>query len=276
MTSLEPVTLAGAPALVRVPAREAGAWPVVVCWHGFGPPDSEHAMAEALPLNAVPAVVAYLGLPLFGARGPAGGAAERGRLQAADYVRHLFAPAVGGAVAELPAVLDALQAHVGGTMGPVGLVGFSAGGLTAGVPITAAVAINTVPRLAGLVALAERLLGPYTWSDEARVEVARWDLLARVPALMAPLRPGGPPPALLLLHGAADEYFSPDHLRALYAALAPRYAAAGAADRLAFVDVPGLTHHFGVPDPARPVVVSDAALVHPHVERWLRRWIAES
>lgn len=289
MASLDWLTLAGVPALVRVPPAGAGAPPVVVCWHGFGLPNSERAMADALPLADVPAVVAHLGLPLFGARLPAGGLAEIARRQAADYVQQLFVPSIGGAVAELPAVLAALRAHVGRATGPVALVGFSAsglapllalaeraGGVTAGIPITAVVAINTVPQLTGLVALAERFTGPYAWSAAARAEAARFDLLARAPALAAPSAPGGRPPALLLLHGAADEYFGPDQLRALFDALAPRYAAAGAADRLAFVEVTGLTHHFGAPDPTFPVAVSDPALVRPHVEGWVRRWVANA
>ncbi len=43
----------------------------IVLWHGFGPPASEQALMEALPLDEVPAVKVYLGLPMFGSRAPA-------------------------------------------------------------------------------------------------------------------------------------------------------------------------------------------------------------
>jgi hypothetical protein len=61
-------TLAGVPAIVRVPPSITK--PPVILWHGFGPPASESALMEALPLDEVPAVKVYLGLPLFGARTP--------------------------------------------------------------------------------------------------------------------------------------------------------------------------------------------------------------
>ena len=44
-------TLGSTPALVSVPNRVAK--PPIVLWHGFGPPDTERALMDALPLDAL-------------------------------------------------------------------------------------------------------------------------------------------------------------------------------------------------------------------------------
>jgi hypothetical protein len=62
--------LAGVPAILRVP--EVVIKPPILLWHGLGPPAGNGELMEALPLDDVPAVKVYLGLPLFGARAPAG------------------------------------------------------------------------------------------------------------------------------------------------------------------------------------------------------------
>lgn len=62
-------SLAGVPARIRMPARMYA--PPVVLWHGFGPPAGEAALEALLPLDEVPAIKVYLGLPLSGARAPA-------------------------------------------------------------------------------------------------------------------------------------------------------------------------------------------------------------
>src|SRR5690348_6637870 len=74
--------LAGVPAILRIPARTQK--PPIVLWHGFGPPASEQALMQALPLDDVPAVKVYLGLPLFGQRAPAAGMDELARRQKED------------------------------------------------------------------------------------------------------------------------------------------------------------------------------------------------
>ena len=71
--------------------------PPVILWHGFGAPGSEAAMMDALPLDDVDAVKVYLGLPLFGARAPAGGMKELARRQAEDVGTEVFKPVVVGA-----------------------------------------------------------------------------------------------------------------------------------------------------------------------------------
>jgi hypothetical protein len=66
--------LAGVPAVLRIP--KVITRPPIVLWHGFGPPASQQALMDALPLDELPAVKVYLGVPLFGARAPAGGVNE--------------------------------------------------------------------------------------------------------------------------------------------------------------------------------------------------------
>jgi hypothetical protein len=46
--------LADVPALLRVPPKVSK--PPILLWHGFGPPASERALMEALPLDDVPAI----------------------------------------------------------------------------------------------------------------------------------------------------------------------------------------------------------------------------
>jgi hypothetical protein len=99
--------LAGVPAILRVPATVKK--PPIVLWHGLGPPASESDLMKDLPLDNVPAVKVYLGLPLFGARAPAAGTQSLAQRQAQDYALQIFEPVVVGAARELPAVLDELR-----------------------------------------------------------------------------------------------------------------------------------------------------------------------
>lgn len=101
--------LAGVPAVLRVP--KVIKKPPIILWHGFGPPADERALMAALPLDDVPAVKVYLGLPLFGARSPAGGTEEMIRRQTQDVASLIFEPVVMGAAGELPAVRNALRAR---------------------------------------------------------------------------------------------------------------------------------------------------------------------
>jgi hypothetical protein len=69
------------------PARHDSA-PIVLLYHGFGPPNSPQDMAQAFPLDTVEANLAYVGLPLFGERSPPGGLDEVMDRQARDYLRN--------------------------------------------------------------------------------------------------------------------------------------------------------------------------------------------
>src|SRR5581483_12353027 len=126
-TTILRTVLAGVPAIIRVP--KAVQKPLIVLWHGLGPPGSEDELMAALPLDDVPAVKVYLGLPLFGARAPAAGTETLAQRQAQDYALRIFDPVVVGAARELPRVLGALRdRRCPGAGGKVGLFGFSAGG----------------------------------------------------------------------------------------------------------------------------------------------------
>jgi predicted esterase len=120
--------LADTPALIRVPRQITK--PPILLWHGFGPPDSEAALMNALPLDDVPAVKVYLGLPMFGSRALPNG--DLGRRQKQDLATLVFEPVIIKGAKELPAMVRALEQH--GCMHPgaaVGLFGFSAGGAAA-------------------------------------------------------------------------------------------------------------------------------------------------
>src|SRR5690349_7028306 len=140
--------LAGVPAILRIPARTQK--PPIVLWHGFGPPASEAALMDALPLDDVPAVKVYLGLPLFGKRAEPGGVEALKRRQETDVALQVFEPVVAGAAKELPSVLRALQEDGCARSGErIGLFGFSAGGAAVlyalaerDVPIGTAIVLN--------------------------------------------------------------------------------------------------------------------------------------
>jgi predicted esterase len=235
--------LGATPALIRVPDKITK--PPIILWHGFGPPDSELALMTALPLDDVPAVKIYLGLPMFGSRAlPAG---ELGRRQKQDLGTLVFEPVIMGAAKELPAVVQALE-QLGcmrsGTS--IGLFGFSAGGAAVlyalaehDVRISAAVTLNASTGLTASVKAYERATkGSYEWTDETRRLAHRSDAVSRAKELAA----GEPPPALLIVHGAEDVMLTPSVAVTLHEALQPLYAEANALPRLQLTVVPGLAH----------------------------------
>ena len=242
--------LAGVPAIVRIPA--AIARPPILLWHGFGPPASEAALEAALPLDGVPALKIYLGLPLFGDRAPKDGEMTLADRQTTDYGLLLFRPAVMGAVEELPAVLVSLREHGCLHAGePIGLFGFSASGAAVlaalaehRVPVAAAVLVNPAIGLSGGVAALERALKrPYGWTPESRDLVKRSDAIGRAAAITE----GNPPPALLTIAGTADSVVSADDARDLDRALRPFYRATRQEERLKLAEIAGLGHDWTAP-----------------------------
>ena len=129
VTGDEVVHAGQVPMLSRL-ARRPDA-PLVVLYHGFGAPGSIQAMAEAFPLSGLSAHLAYVGLPLFGERLPAGGVEEIVARQSRDYLRELLMPVIDQAVDELPAVVAAVTERAEATPRAVALLGFSAGGALA-------------------------------------------------------------------------------------------------------------------------------------------------
>ncbi len=239
--------LAGVPAMVRVPSKVTR--PPIVLWHGFGPPDSEEALMTALPLDDVPAIKVYLGLPLFGRRAPAGGKAELVRRQTEDVGLLVFKPIVMGAADELPAVVRELERRGCMQAGEkIALFGFSAGGAAVlmslaehKVPVSAAVALNPSAGLSASVEAYEHATGrPYAWSPESRALAARSDAAGRA----ANIATGTPPPALLVLQGSEDDVIANGGLRKLDDALRLSYAQAHATDRFKDSVVEGLPHQW--------------------------------
>lgn len=244
-------TLAGVPAIVRAPASITK--PPILLWHGFGPPASEAALMEALPLDDVPAVKVYLGLPLFGARAPSSEAESVAKRQSEDYGLRLFEPVVLGAAKELKAVVGALRkAKCMGRTDPVGLFGFSAGGAAAlialeerDVRISAAITVNAPVGLATSIDALERATKrPYSWTPASRQLADRTDAIRRAQDIAT----GAPPPALLLFHGADDTVVTPKGAESLQAALRPYYERAHTADRLKLTLAPNVSHKWTEPE----------------------------
>lgn len=176
------LTLAGVPAIVRVPSGASRA--AIVLWHGFGRPAGEDELLRAL--DELPAVKVYLGLPLFGARAPKPPELSLAQRQARDYGALLFEPVVLGAADELPAVVRALrQSGCLGRTDPVGLFGFSAGGaavlmalIQQKVPVRAAVVINAPTGLHGAIDALERATKKsYAWTTHTRELAGRSDAI---------------------------------------------------------------------------------------------------
>jgi hypothetical protein len=128
MSNLERLEVAGVPLLLRSPDNPNRQTPLILFWHGFGSPNCEADVAEAFPLEQVEAWKAYLGLPLFGQR--SGGAEDLMRRQFEDYVLQLLLPVIDQAIRELPSVVEGLRSQCElDNNSPLGLFGFSAGGL---------------------------------------------------------------------------------------------------------------------------------------------------
>lgn len=238
-------TLAGVPAIVRLPSRVSR--PPIVLWHGFGPPASEAAMMAALPLDDVPAVKVYLGLPLFGERALPGGMKELARRQGQDLGLQVFKPVVVGAGDELPRVVQALAQQGCLRQGEaIGLVGFSAGGAAAlyalsqrRQPVDAAVLINPSTGLTASVQAFEQATGrKYAWSPASRELARATDAASHAAEIAA----GAPPPALLFLQGADDAVIDARAIDDLGESLKPRYR--GHEQRLRFTRLQGVSHQW--------------------------------
>ncbi len=263
------VELAGVPAIIRVPARIAS--PPVVLWHGFGPPASEEALMDLLPLDEVPAVKVYLGLPLFGKRAPAD-PAELARRQAEDLATGVFEPVVLGAGRELPGIAGAMREL--GCLAPgqgIAVFGFSAGGAAAlyalaqrEVPVSAAVVLNTSTGLGASVGAYERATRTrFAWTPEARALARVSDATRRA----AEIAQGEPPPALLIVHGAADTMLDDAGVRQLHRALAPHYTGRNV-ERLQLEVVPDLAHAIRSAD--------DISAVRGLVGSWFLRFAGDA
>lgn len=264
MSNIEFLDVAGVPVVVRRPANPSLPAPLIVLWHGFGVPNSEEMLAETLPLDEVQAWRAYLGLPLFGKRLPAGGIEEVMRRQIEDYVLQLLLPVVEQAMQELPNVVKALQVRFGiNEQAGIGLFGFSAGGCAAlltlvesPLPITTIVlagvakdlvlAVDTFERgtkqyystLKDQFPWIEERHTKYHWSEASEAAKQRLDFVARASDIVQ----RQPMPAILFVHGLQDDIYPVSDIQKLYDALTPYYEQANQADSLSIRTFEHLTH----------------------------------
>lgn len=238
--------VADVPAVLVTPAGDGPA-PLVLCWHGFGPPASAEDLAGALPLDGLEAWKVYPDLPLFGRRLPWDGPRELGRRQADDYLLRLLWPVMEEAVSELPAVVEALHERLGELWdGRLALAGFSAGATAVllalaerRADVRAAVAIGALPDARSSVEAFEAETGlAYDWSPEARRVAEHLDFRGRASEIVA----ATPPPSLLLVHGADDEIAPPAAGHALHAALTEAYRSRDAEARIGLEVLSSVAH----------------------------------
>ena len=178
-------TAAGVPYVLRPPATPRADAPVVLAWHLMDAPRTERAFAAALPLEGLDAWRLYPGLPMCGARSP--GFEEIMRLGREEPVLNLHGAVNAQAVAELPALLDAVRAEHGIGGGPLAVVGGSAGAGIAGAAVVekvvearAAVLVSPLLQLRPVVAELATFFGmDYRWTPESEVVAERMDLVAR-------------------------------------------------------------------------------------------------
>ena len=222
------IEAAGVPGVLAAPAGIDHEAPLLVLWHGFGPPPEAEGLAERLPLNGLDAYRVYLDLPLFGGRQPEDAPRELGERQAEDYLGRLLWPVVERATGELPTVIEALKEQLDAGFGRgIGLFGHSAGGLAAlhavaegVVPVRAAATFGAPASAEAPLAEIEELIGePYRWTPESREQARRLDIPGRAKEIAA----REPRPDLLFLHGQDDDRVPPSEAEEMGRALRHAY-----------------------------------------------------
>jgi dienelactone hydrolase len=255
----------GVPVLIVRPTVVLPGTRLVVLFHGFGPPASPRSLARALPLEKLPAVLAYVNLPLIADRLPAGGIEELKRVQEKDFVNGLFFPSIHGASAELPIIVREVAAEYHLDVGSgIGLFGFSAGGAAAllslmesDVPVAAAAILNAPLSVNDNVRNWEHALHRrFQWDAAARAAADRYDVERRA----GRIADRKPLPALLLMRGGADESFDTESVRRATSALQMAYRKKNEESKFAVKVFPDMGHNFG-PDAnvtaSAPTPVSD-------------------
>ena len=179
-------TAEGVPFLAVAPAHERPDSPVVVAWHLADRPDTEQAMAAALPLDGLDAWRIYLGLPMLSSRSI--GQDEYQRLGYEDAVVNQFGPITAQAAAEFPGACAALRERFG-FGGPLAVLGGSIGSIVAQLvaidradvgDIAAMALVSPVARLRAVVAANERRFDvTYPWPAPAEEIADRLDFVTR-------------------------------------------------------------------------------------------------
>lgn len=295
MVANQKVTIAGVPALIRPPQYNTEGAPVIVLWHGYGPPDSEQTLAELLPLDDVFAWKVYPALPMFGDRLPEGGADEIMQRQMSDYVLDLLLPTAEQAVAELPQVVAEVERQYGAdASGGIGLFGFSAGAATvihalldgavearaavlAGAPPSLDIAVSNFEQGSQLHAdylrenytwFKDEML-TYSWSDASEAARSRFDLGGRAGELTA----DSLPPAVLLAHGEQDEMYPVAEIRALGDKLCAAYERNGITERIGVQTFPHIAHHLDPTTAVETGTESELSELRKAVAAWYQRYL---
>ncbi|WP_300449648.1 dienelactone hydrolase family protein [Accumulibacter sp.] len=211
---IERTLLAGVPALLVRPAAIRERAPTVLWYHGFGADKDTHLPELRRFANAGLLAVGVDAVDHGERRAAAADLAQGTARSAADSER-AFELLVGGTVAEVPALIDALLER-GTTDGERIAV--------AGVSMGACIVYGAIPRDRRIRAAVALLGSPERNSlDDAGPEVARFF-----------------PTALLSITAGRDSIVPPAAARALHCRLAPFYDRAP--DRLSYVTIPGAPH----------------------------------
>lgn len=287
MSNVESLEIAGVPLLLRPPAHPNRYTPLILFWHGFGSPNGEADIADTFPLESVEAWKAYLGLPLFGQRLVS--VENLMRRQMEDYVLQLLLPVVEQAVQELPKVVEALRSRCNlEDTSPLGLLGFSAGGLAAlltlvesPLSIQAIVLAGVTKDLSAAVATYERftqssyemlkeqypgLQWEYQWSKESEAARNRLDFVAHSEEIVQ----RNPLPAILFVHGAQDEAFKLEDVETLHDALESRYQM-NHPERLSIKIFQHLKHSIDMASNSLPEQRADIGEMEKVVADWFRQ-----
>ncbi|MBB3062482.1 alpha/beta hydrolase family protein [Microbulbifer rhizosphaerae] len=243
---IEHIRIDDAPVVVAKPTTIDKDTPLIIMYHGFGPPASPEELMEAIP--PLPgSVTVYPTLPLTKNRMPMGGIDELRRRQSADYIGQLLFPSISEAARELPKIVDALKTQLGLSKDKgVALFGFSAGGaatllglIESDVPVRAAVAVNAPLNIRQAVDNWEKLFArKFNWSAPAKEAAQRYDVAAKAETVAQ----RNPATAILLLQGDKDEYYSPEPVKLAVSKL--RQAYHGYENEIQMQILKNTTHHF--------------------------------
>ena len=259
------VTIADVPMLVAAPARITQHTPVIILYHGFGPPNSPQSLAQALP--PIPnALMVYPSLPLVGARMPAGGVDELLRRQREDYIGQLLYPSILGAAHELPQILKALSKTYGlSKSSPIILFGFSAGGAAALLSLTesdvrprAVLVVNAPLSIVQAVDGYERQSkSVYAWTENAKDASAHYDIEKSAQRIVKL----NPKAAFLLLQSEHDAGFATTAAQSAAMALANAASLSRPEPDISAKVLPNSDHYV--------LTGSESAVVNPMIIAWL-------
>jgi predicted esterase len=243
---LQTVALDGMASLAAVPLHVDSKTPLILMYHGVGPPASPEALARALPPIAG-AVTVYPSLPLFGVRAPVGGLDELARRQHEDYIGQLLFPVISEASPEMTRVVAAASQSFGSSKSrPLVIFGFSAGGAVALLSLTdrdlhprAVSVLNAPLSITQAADSFERQTGThYVWTASARRASRRFDILRDANKIAH----SNPQSAILLLQSELDEGLTTSASESAARGLYFAFASLGIVPDITSVTLAGASH----------------------------------